>query len=149
MSPRQRKLAVGQLVLSVDPGYATGVLTGRYLGERKFQLEFGEQFEYTQRFLLQPLVIQADWIVMEEFVLYAHEARNQIGSFFPSVHVIGAVEAFAWQAGKLERVIMQPASLRKAATKVELEHVAQLKGSRHIKDAYQHLRYFMLTEGVL
>jgi len=86
-------------------------------------------------------------VVIESFRLHPGRAREQTGSEFPSVRVIGIVEAFVsmccpkppllvfQEPGVIGRINILP------------EHESMLSGLVHAADAYRHVRYYHLTTG--
>ena len=135
-----------RMYLGIDPGETTGVCVAYSSGD---ELIVSEAFELTweSRFQLLPLVsilseqsaTQLD-IVVESFHLYKHRAQQQVGSYFPSVRVIGILETAAWASKILNRIIYQSASDIARVT-VLPQHAKIVGGSEHTKDAYKHIRY--------
>lgn len=138
-------LYIGDKLLIVDPGLTTGIAHGVYTGGRTFDLLAAGEVGWYDRFSLRELILpDIQHIVVESFRLYAHKAEDQINNSFPSVHIIGMVEAFAWLLNINSRIVYQPASVR-TGVQVLPEHEAEVIGSAHMHDAYQHLRYYVLT----
>lgn len=143
------------LVLSIDPGHTTGIAlaSGVEATERTFTLLQAGEIAWEDRCkgfkalltriaaLDEPLCA----IVIERFVLYPNEAHNLSYSDFPSVRVIGIVEAYADELGLADKIVLQAASQRKSV-QILSEHYEQIKRSKHSRDAYQHLRYFVIMQ---
>lgn len=113
-----------------------------------FQLTQAGQIPWQERFsCLKKLIIEdlPCWIVVESFRLYEHKAQDQVNSDFPSVRVIGAIEAYLEGVGRLDRLVLQPASVR-SRVQILNEHKPMLVNKVHAHDAYQHLRYFFVTK---
>ncbi len=140
------------LILALDPGVTTGYAIGRATGPVTFDvLELGEIPWETRLSRLMELIETKnfDVIVMEDFRLYKHAAHAQVNSNFPSVHVIGAVEAFVYRSfaafGFQTKIVFQPASVRQNV-KVNVVHVDLTVGKGpHVLDAYLHLKYYVLS----
>lgn len=150
------------MILSVDPGKASGVVIAGNIRARTFDVLGARVLEWPDRFWFKSFIranYQAlKWIVIERFALFNNEKtiRAQIGSEFPSVRIIGIIEAWAEEYGLLDRIVYQqpsdihgrdPRTGRPCYTvKIASEHITQIKGSSpHIEDAYRHVRYYVLT----
>jgi hypothetical protein len=143
-------------IVGIDPGQTTGYVDVDFNPDSgHWQVVDAREIAWGARFYLKPLIAGdpnfgmgarplPTWIVMEDFTLYAHKAQDQIGSHFPSVRVIGALEAYTEELGIFPNLILQPASVR-GRIKILPEHEKWLVGSAHKKDAYQHVRYFIVT----
>ena len=141
-------------VIGIDPGQTTGYVD-IHLNGSSWQVVDAQEITWDERFRLGPLLAGTpsdnivgpplpDYVVVEQFTLYAHKAQEQIGSHFPSARVIGTLEAYMYDAGIIDRLIFQPASVR-SLVKIMPAHEAILTGSPHKRDAYQHARYFLVT----
>jgi hypothetical protein len=134
-------------ILAVDPGLTTGLAYGVHQGGRDFLFTRSEEMKWDDRFDLYRLL--QEWcpsiIVCESFRLYAHKSKQQIGSEFPSVRIIGILELSAHLLA-LPEPVFQPPSIRQNV-RIPDEHLPRVQGSEHRKDSYQHLRYFVLTRG--
>ena len=142
-------------LIAIDPGQTTGYV------EVMFHPETGlwdvtdvREITWDCRFDLKPLVADVlvpghpllfpSFVVCERFILYPHKAQDQIGSEFPSVRVIGVLEAFLWELGLLEVLRFQNASVRERV-KVLPADLSKVGHSPHTIDAYQHIRYFIVS----
>lgn len=144
-------------IIAIDPGKTTGLVVAsnvNYQAET-YELNTAVQIPWDQRAdLYQWLAVlhnsslgltrDLDAIVIEDFVLYANKAKDQINSRFPSVSVIERVTVYAEQLGCANKIKMQMAGLRKSVLIPE-EHYAILKRQQHAIAAYQHLRYYFLS----
>lgn len=145
------------IVVAIDPGFTTGVAvaTGVKPDSRDFTLDDSYEVEWDKRFsrfhdLLSQLSRCSEpvgAIVLERFVLYPNEAHNLGYSDFPSVQIIGIVGAYAHVWGLSDHIVMQTASQRKSVQILD-EHYHTLRDqrSKHIRDAYQHLRYYIVMQ---
>ena len=136
-------------IIGIDPGQTTGFVD---LLEHDGVLHVLEALEirWEERFLFKQLLgimnyvpndLLPEAIIMEAFILRANAAHHQVGNQFPSVRIIGIVEAFAYDLGIRDRIHLQPPAL-KEFVKIKNE----LPRSAHIKDAYRHARYFVVRE---
>lgn len=86
-------------------------------------------------------------VVIESFRLRPGRAMEQVGSEFPSVRVIGIVEALTALCLP-ERpllVFQEPGVIGRVG--ILPKHEEQLRGLVHAGDAYRHVRYYHLTTG--
>jgi len=141
-------------VIAFDPGVTTGVCIAT---PTDVTLEGIQDFtcrclevEWEQRFedltaLLKDLDPATTIIVCESFRLYPEAAKGQaqIRSDFPSVQVIGLIQAFAHMGGFSPVVFQQPA-MRKSV-RILKWHVPIVGRSLHQQDAYRHARYYIVT----
>lgn len=130
-------------IIAVDPGYTTGIAIGQSHAPKMFDVIETIELHWEQRFDMLELLDRytPDVVVMEDFKLYAHKAESQINSPFPSARVIGSMDAFCWQ--RSVKVAMQPAVCI-ARVAVLKQHVEAVGSSPHTRDAYKHLRYYVL-----
>lgn len=129
-------------ILSIDPGQTTGYAVATVFNRRDFELLELGQFTWDERFRLGELIKTVQTVVVEEFRLYRHAKENQVGSNFPSVHIIGIVDTYCHQYGDIP-IVLQPASVRQNVS--VLPQHRELVKSPHMEDAYRHLRYYALT----
>jgi hypothetical protein len=146
-------------VLGIDPGETTGFVEARF-DDDGFHVVRAADVTWENRFSLMyylycgtpqqgPLIEPPDIVIVESFRLYAHTAHSQIRSDFPSVRVIGMVEAFLYnlpccRPGVFEDIVFQPASSI-ALVAIEISH-RDLVRTVHQSDAYKHVRYFYITQ---
>jgi hypothetical protein len=146
-------------VLGIDPGETTGLVEARF-DDDGFHVVHAVDVTWENRFSLmyylycgtprQGLLIEPpDIVIVESFRLYAHTAHSQIRSDFPSVRIIGMVEAFLYNYPckipcEHSEIVFQPASSI-ALVAIEKEH-GMVLGSAHMIDAYKHVRYFYITQ---
>lgn len=140
----------GNIVISIDPGLTTGICVADNINGRSFDVQssftvtWDNRFELLETFRdLQECNI-IDAIVIERFMLYPDKAASQSYNEFPSVRIIGLCEAYLYQLDLLDKVVYQNASQRKGVAFVT-EHYPLVKATLHQRDAYQHLRYYILT----
>ncbi len=134
-------------IVSFDPGETTGFVAGEWFGGKEFELVDVTLIPWNDRFHQVQVLLKLhvpDYIVVEAFRLYPHRAMSQIGKTFPSSQMIGIIQSFAYLQGYLDRVIIQPASNR-SSVKIPEEHLSMVGSSSHIRDAYRHLRYFVIV----
>lgn len=147
------------MLISFDPGKTTGVCVARNVNyaARSFDVTQSLELPWENRFFIRYALEKAkeieedgvdrlDAIIVESFRLSPSITliNSQIHSDFPSCQVIGIIGAYADLFGFGDRIVMQPPSNRKSAS-FPPEHLAKLKPrSAHARDAYQHLRYYVL-----
>lgn len=146
-------------VLGIDPGVTTGFIEARF-DDDGFHVVRAADVTWENRFSLMyylycgtpqcgPLVEPPDIVIVESFHLYAHTASSQIRSDFPSVRVIGMIEAFLYNMPlsyprEYVGIVLQPASVISLVA-IQPEH-GNMLGSLHMIDAYKHVRYFYVTQ---
>jgi len=89
---------------------------------------------------------QLQAVVVEAFRLRPGRALEQVGSVFPSVRIIGILEALLYTARPRNHpplVFQEPSCMSRA--QVLPEHLDILKGMPHARDAYRHARYYTIT----
>lgn len=142
-------------VAAFDPGQTTGAILVD-VHKRDISVILGAwEIEWVDRLSIVPLLASMftssygsskpqslDAIVVESFSLYAHKARQQIGSDFPSVRVMGIIEVAADLQSALGRIRFLPPSCKKG---VKILHQLPITNSEHVKDAYQLARYYACT----
>ena len=135
-------------VVAFDPGETTGFVSARWREGKTFGLievaliPWNDRFQQTRDLLGH---YHPEHIVVEDFRLYHHRMKSQIGKNFPSVQVIGTIQTYCYEMDLLDRIVMQPASVR-SSVKIADEHLLMVGASPHIQDAYKHLRYFIITQ---
>lgn len=145
------------MLMAFDPGYTTGVCVARGVRYpfREFTVTQSLELKWEDRFNISWALRaarlqedqggeQLDAIIIEDFRLNPNLASEQSYSNFPSCQVIGAIGAFAFMYGFLDRIVMQPPSNRKSVQILPVHAPQLLKGSEHAADAYRHLRYFVV-----
>lgn len=141
------------LVVAIDPGKTTGfcVLScpagvidpNTYDVYQASEVEWSNRFFFRTFFSLYHDSIKA--IVIERFKLFRNPKtmEAQINSEFPSVRIIGIVEAYAELFNLGNKIIFQEPNDRKSAQIPRIHHAA-LGHSDHVRDAYRHGRYWIL-----
>lgn len=139
-------------VLAIDPGQTTGVVVAELQNYEIASIVQQYEMGWARRFELIPLVAglcasdggtppQCSVIVLEAFRLYPHEHRRQVGSDFPSVRVIGIVEAAAFICGfDLNNLFLLPAGVKNKVA-ILPQHAPLIMRSEHVRDAYKLARY--------
>lgn len=139
-------------IVSFDPGETTGFCEalvnphddGKFQVVKSAKIAWGDRFWVNQLLAGVDEAPPPDTIVVESFHLYAHKAKDMIGNSFKSSEMIGIISTYAHIQGLLERMVFQPAS---CMTRVQIlpEHAPHLLESEHARDAYRHLRYYIVT----
>lgn len=126
-------------ILSFDPGATTGIA---FYQLDTIQLYLEKTLLGIWR-LLQRL--EPDTIVFENFALYAHKAKAQVGNEFPSSQVIGIVKLYQ-ELNPQINIYKQPASSAKQLiSDKDLQLLECYSTSPHTRDAARHLCYFLIT----
>jgi hypothetical protein len=138
-------------IVSFDPGEHTGFCEANVDGDT-FEVVKSTTIVWEERFELVPQLLVGtdkaplpDVIVVEMFRLYGHKAQAQVGNDFPSSQMIGVIQTYAHMLNLLDKVVLQPASVM-SRVKILDEHAPSLHRSEHARDAYKHLRYYVVTE---
>ena len=145
------------IVLGVDPGQTTGfcLLKNCQGRQRVYSLLEAGQILWDRRKLDMYALLSGTYrtrlpvpeaIVIESFRLRPGRAMEQVGSTFPSVQVIGNIEAFQFALSLSVPLIFQEPSI---ISRVEIlpEHEDRLTGKPHAQDAYKHARYYLVKGG--
>lgn len=143
-----------RLALSIDPGGTTGftafnvpngvINPDDYSIHTALEVTFNNRFWYHQFFVNHRDNIGL--IILERFKLFGRQAtmQAQINSEFPSVRIIGIVEAYAHLLGLHNKIVFQEPNDRKSA-QIPRPHYLQIGPSDHVRDSYRHFRYYALT----
>lgn len=136
-------------ILAFDPGGKTGYVLATAPPLEVLHagvIPWDRRFSAFRR-LLAGSEPRPNYVIVEGFHLFPHKAQALSGSFMPAVQVIGAIEFAWWNSGGFPAVRFQPASC-KTLVKIPDEHAEhfKMKDSRHAKDAFKHLRYFLITQ---
>lgn len=143
-------------VLALDPGHTTG--WGYFEGPH--MCKYGQAMTLIERVgnnegvlcyreLLDLLDgINPNVIVCEDYRVYAHKVERHVNSRVPTLHLIGAIELWAYLHHV--PVVFQMASTAKGfVTDDKLKAWGLYKeGMRHSRDAFRHACYFLLFGGV-
>lgn len=142
-------------ILSVDPGYTTGICIAKCDADEFEVIEAGEVKWALYHRVLHTLLagtyapqgvpLTFDFVIVEQFRLRFDKAMTQVGQTFPSVKVISTVETFLWLYNRAPSLVFQEPS-QHDRVKILEEHNDLVKGSEHKKDAYRHARYFWITQ---
>lgn len=132
-------------IIGIDPGRTTGYVE-TFRSDEGLEVLVAKKIEWHQRHSIIPLIaskVSSDplvptVIVVESFRLYPHEFHHQVGSDFPSVQVIGIIDAACWLASPRPEIIFQPAANK---SRVQIHHKT-VPRSEHVRDAYRHVRYY-------
>lgn len=141
------------IVLGVDPGKTTGVCALSVDANGAIEVLMAEQIPWDRRkedlWALFTATFREElpaprYVVVESFRLRPGRAMEQVGSTFPSVEVIGLIEAFQFVSRQQFEIIYQePAVIGRVAISPEFQH--HFVGKVHASDAFKHARYFVIT----
>jgi len=140
------------LLVSIDPGgttgfcvfqFPSGIITETYAVHTALEVRFSNRLWFRSFFLKYQEEIGI--ILLERFKLFRNPKtmEAQINSEFPSVRIIGIVEAQAEMYGLFDRIRFQEPGDRKSANIPRYDWAA-VGPSDHVKDAYRHARYYTL-----
>lgn len=144
-----------RLLVSIDPGGTTGfcalafpegvINPNAYVVHTALEVTFGNRFWYAGFFNANRDNIGL--IILERFKLFPNQKtmQAQINSEFPSVRIIGIVEAYAELYSLRDKIVFQEPNDRKSA-QIPPRDWAAIGPSDHVKDAYRHARYYALTQ---
>lgn len=134
-------------IVAFDPGKTTGIVVAQWESGRNFTLLQTGVITWPSRFTVVKFVLEAqrpDFIVVESFRLYPHKSQDQIGADFPSAQMIGIIYAYAHDTVGIEGIRLQPASVM-SSVRVLDQDKRMVGASPHVKDAYRHLRYYVIV----
>lgn len=117
-------------------------------------VEYSSQMEYWTEHLNLIELLSPEFIVLEEYKLYAHTASAQIGSSFETVQLIGVLKYYC--AIHNIPIVLQSAKIKTRFNNVVLVHkniittdsknnyyVLGIQTTNHILDAVRHAEYFI------
>lgn len=143
-----------KLALAIDPGGTTGFtafnVPNGLVDPETYSIHTALEVTFNNRFWFNRFFIDyrddIGLIILERFKLFNNQKtmNSQINSEFPSVRVIGIVEAFAQLNGLFDLIRFQEPNDRKSA-QIPRDHYKALGPSNHVRDAYRHWRYYALT----
>lgn len=87
--------------------------------------------------------------IVEDFVLYATKAKDQVGKRFPSVIVIGIIETYLYELGLNEMILRLASTIsRTEIPKAHEPFIPQLSAEQceHAMDAYKHVRHHIVAQ---
>jgi hypothetical protein len=140
-------------ILAFDPGETTGYCEIEVLPDGSdFKVVYCREILWHERLqkLREVLYFRNSVdVVIESFRLFPHKAKAQIGSQFPSVRVIGTIEAYCYTNNLGPEVIkfQEPGDISRVA--VLEPHIPVVAGSPHKIDAYRHARLYFIKHYTL
>lgn len=144
-------LEPNQTIMSVDPGETSGTIIGRTKQHKKFDVLLAYEITWKSQYDLKRLVsvYKPDWFVVEAFRLFPHKVKSLIGSNFPSCEIIGALRFVVldyYGTDGWDKIVYQYPSDIKNVKILEYDR-DWVVHSEHLKDAYKHLRRFVVLSG--
>lgn len=131
--------------LALDPGLHTGWATWDNTGTI---ITMGTVHSYDDLHnLLAAFPSSIKVVIIEDFILFKHKARQQSGSKMPAPKAIGQIETFArlWGAN----IVKQPSHIKGIAERMTGKHTSSMaKIKTHMWDAYNHGEYYLLTKKI-
>ena len=132
--------------LALDPGLHTGWAT---FDESGNPVSMGTANNYDELHdVLAGFPNTIKTVIIEDFVLFKHKAKEQSGSRMPAPKAIGQIETFArlWGAN----VVKQQANIKPVAEKMvggkSTKGMAKIR--THMWDAYNHGNYYMIRNKI-
>lgn len=117
-------------------------------------IEYPTQINYWQEHLNLIELLQPELVVIEEYKLYAHTAKSQIGSEFETIQLIGIIKYYC--KNNNIKLVLQPAKIKIRYTNEILLHkniittdqkknyyILGIQTTNHILDAVRHAEYFL------
>lgn len=131
--------------LAIDPGLHTGWATWDKAG---IFIDMGTTHTYDALHdLLASFPVGIKVVIVEDFFLFKHKARQQAGSRMPAPKAIGQVETFArlWGA----HIVKQKSDIKPTAEKLTGVSTEGLPHEEtHVLDAYNHGEYYLINQGI-
>jgi hypothetical protein len=131
--------------LALDPGLHTGWATWDATGAF---ITMGTVHSYEALHdLLAGFPMGIKVVVIEDFKLFKHKARQQSGSRMPAPRAIGQIETFArlWGAS----IVKQQASVKPNAERLTGVSTKGLPHDQtHVLDAFNHGEYYLIGQGI-
>jgi hypothetical protein len=134
-------------ILAFDPGDHTGwVCKDDILGIEVGGTIFNKRdFNADARCIMDMFDYPPNYVVYEDFQLYAGAAQHLIHNQFYTVQIIGAIRLLCYQHD-VAHVIVQAASVKKFASPQDMRYetlrLRSNTATEHTKDAFMHLSYF-------
>lgn len=137
-------------IISFDPGRTTGVVVAHYYGKRHFDIVRVDEIRWQDRFETTRDIVfsyrnHLSAIIIEDFRLRRDLAEKQAGDDMPSSQIIGIIETYAFNFGIINLTRKQMPGVKNRVSILD-RHFPAIGRSEHIKDAYQHIRYFIVSE---
>lgn len=141
-------MRVNAPLIAIDPGATSGVAIGQYLGSRMFIVSEVYELIWSQRFeikkVIRTLAPRIPYIIVEEYRIFPDKAIEQAWSKVPSAQMIGIIEAVADDCHLLHNVFYQKPSQISNTRVLDRDEPLTRSARDHKRDAYKHLRYFVL-----
>jgi len=131
--------------LALDPGLHTGWATWDTSGN---VITMGTVHSYEELHdLLASFPVGIKVVIIEDFFLFKHRAKEQSGSRMPAPKAIGQIETFArlWNA----EIVKQPSHIKPVAELMTGKTTMGMAKMRtHMWDAYNHGEYYLITKKI-
>ena len=139
-----------KVVLGVDPGHTTGWCLTSEKGvvlDKDQTKGNNESSDYlTDLFVRFPEYnYEFTAIVMEDYKIFAHKAKQHIGSRVPAAQIIGIVEHEARQRDI--KLVKQPSSILVTAQKLTNVKMPSDHSKSHWVSAFLHAAHYLIKEG--
>jgi hypothetical protein len=131
--------------LALDPGLHTGWATW---DESGLFITMGTVHTYDALHdLLADFPMTIKVVIVEDFKLFKHKARQQAGSRMPAPRAIGQIETFVrlWGAS----IVKQPSHIKSTAERLTGVSTKNLPHDQtHVLDAFNHGEYYLIGQGI-
>lgn len=128
------------MLLAIDPGDTTGWVTLKYQGGELLDAGMDRDFLSTLA-NLDVYLPRLAAVVVEDYRLFASKAKQQIGSRFEAVQIIGAVRMWMRLSGA--RFVLQSPDIKAIAEKISGIKPPSNHALSHSTDAYNHGVYYL------
>lgn len=137
------------MYLAYDPGKTTGWARFDDTGNAQEygQLSMDELLAHVENMKLLSRDDPLHVVIVEEFKLFGHKARHQVGSQMEASQAIGILRTLA-QATNAE-FHLQPPTIKSMAEKwTQLSAKGRAHKNSHWIDAYNHGAYYLIKQGI-
>lgn len=131
--------------LSVDPGKHTGWAIWNVKGEF---LDMGTTHSNDELHTKLETFSGIHEVIYEDFLLFKHKAKDQVGSRMPASQAIGIIETFARQWGA--KITKQPSHIKNQAELLSgMSTKKMAKSETHKIDAYNHGFFYLVKNKII
>ena len=137
------------MYLSYDPGRTTGWArfsdTGDALGYG--QVSMDELLAHVESMIELHNDDPIKVVIVEDFVLFGHKAKQQTGSRMEASQAIGILRTLADRTGA--KFFLQPSNIKSLAEKwTQLSAKGKVHSKTHWIDAFNHGAYYLIKQGI-
>lgn len=130
------------ITVAFDPGLTTG-----YCVFSDGNIVTYDQVKFLELVGILEELPKPDVVIYENFQLFKHKAKQQIGSKFETVQAIGMIKSWAKRNGA--EVIEQKPEIKKIAQMwTGMKPTGSHNVNSHWVDAYNHGMYYLIGKGI-